>query len=529
MRERQLRKEAITDETATTSEPGTVPPVDRQLPVLLIDQGKIAWISDRFGSLFDLPTGEIPADRQEEIKDTLLERLASPAAFEEEYLAGSADTSSVHRKYDPDGEEMRSLLTWTRELTAGQYAGSTLVYCVDRNRIAGKDQRAETDLELARWAERAVGMGVWELDTETNTLTWTEGANHLFELPGQYAPTADDLSAYFFREDRDTAKELIEQCRATGRAFDATLRIVTAGGTQRWVRFTGTTLEPGESPGESSGDSPVIRGTFQDVTERREYERSWAAFDHRLRAAYREHVARIENEAGDLTTDVEGAGEAGVGTAETTGRYIRRHALELEKLLRTAGQIDDCRGGDEDLRECSVTELVTSVASAYGRLEPAASIDMLGDDVTAYCNPIQVETIVAVLLETTLDRAEGAPKLSLGVSDREDDFEMTLTATCGNWPDGFEGLLMSERADPTGDSAPSIRDDPRQDIAGFDDADVASAGIALRAVHTLIEDLSGEVDLEVHDPYGFVLTVRLPMEFDPSYSLFDEGDNEYRI
>ena len=67
-------------------------------------------------------------------------------------------------------------------------------------------------------------------------------------------PTLESALAFYHEDDRPVIGAAIERATETGEPFDATLRLVTADGQQRWVTVSGKAIR-------DSGE------TIQDVTQ----------------------------------------------------------------------------------------------------------------------------------------------------------------------------------------------------------------------------------------------------------------------
>jgi|GEM_PF-2512148 len=112
----------------------------------------------------------------------------------------------------------------------------------------------------------AIGrIGGWEHDLLSNAVTWTREIFKIVELETGIVPCQDELLNYYPPEDREVFGQAYLRAVKTGEPFDLELQIVTAKGRMRWARGIGT-------PEFKLGRCIKMRGTFQDITERKKME-----------------------------------------------------------------------------------------------------------------------------------------------------------------------------------------------------------------------------------------------------------------
>jgi diguanylate cyclase (GGDEF)-like protein len=125
-------------------------------------------------------------------------------------------------------------------------------------------------------AMAAARLGVWECDLTTEILQWSGGTYDLFEIERD-APLRRGRALTCYPDASLKALEAIRS-RAIERreGFNIDAEIITAKGTQRWIRITASV--------ECNGDRPArLFGIKQDITEERaqlERLRHLADFDH---------------------------------------------------------------------------------------------------------------------------------------------------------------------------------------------------------------------------------------------------------
>jgi formate hydrogenlyase transcriptional activator len=132
-------------------------------------------------------------------------------------------------------------------------------------------KHAEEDLwkrtEELKEAQRIATVGSWEWEPVTDTVIWSE---ELFRIYGR----DPSLPAANYREHRDLytpeswdrLRAAVEKCLETGKPYELELQAIRADGKVLWTSARGESLK------DSSGRVRKLRGTLQDITERRQAE-----------------------------------------------------------------------------------------------------------------------------------------------------------------------------------------------------------------------------------------------------------------
>jgi diguanylate cyclase (GGDEF)-like protein/PAS domain S-box-containing protein len=110
-------------------------------------------------------------------------------------------------------------------------------------------------------------IGAWEMDPATDAFTWTDEVGRIYETPLPQPFTRQDYLDLYSGEHRAQAEGALTAAIERGEPFDIELEIVTPGGKSKCVR---TICRPLLKDGRVAR----LRGTVQDVTERRRLEES---------------------------------------------------------------------------------------------------------------------------------------------------------------------------------------------------------------------------------------------------------------
>jgi diguanylate cyclase (GGDEF)-like protein/PAS domain S-box-containing protein len=134
-------------------------------------------------------------------------------------------------------------------------------------RREAEDQRllAERESELLEEVTSASGVGGWEYDIESGTVTWTRKTCEIHEVDEGFRPTVDMALSFYAPECRRQISDAVTKAIRTGDSWDLELPFVTAKGRKIWVRSAGRAI------GEN-GHVQRLVGAFQDITERKSSE-----------------------------------------------------------------------------------------------------------------------------------------------------------------------------------------------------------------------------------------------------------------
>jgi PAS domain S-box-containing protein len=137
-----------------------------------------------------------------------------------------------------------------------------------RDVTARKQRREELERsnQFLQDTQETARVGGWELDLRTESLRWTDEVYRIHGVGPEFEPTVEDAIAFYHPEDQTTIRDAVERVTTEGEPYDLELRIVIADDEVRWVSARG---EPRYEDGKIVG----VRGTFQDITDRKERER----------------------------------------------------------------------------------------------------------------------------------------------------------------------------------------------------------------------------------------------------------------
>ncbi|RJX44175.1 hypothetical protein DM826_03620 [Halonotius aquaticus] len=123
----------------------------------------------------------------------------------------------------------------------------------------------DRQVDLFTKAQDIANVGAWEYDLRTADLYWTDEVYQIYGLSTDVTITSERAIAAYHPADRPAIEDAFERAVADGDAYDLELRLIDDTDTVRWVRTRG-------EPQSDDGDVIRVRGTIQDITERKTRE-----------------------------------------------------------------------------------------------------------------------------------------------------------------------------------------------------------------------------------------------------------------
>jgi PAS domain S-box-containing protein len=128
------------------------------------------------------------------------------------------------------------------------------------------DTALRSERERLRLALDAGGMGDWEWDIATNSVSWSESLHEIFGMePGQFGGSFDDYLAVVHPEDRQRVLDTVAAAME-GDQFTMEHRANMPDGTFRWISSSGRVIR------DEQGTPVSMIGVANDITARMEAE-----------------------------------------------------------------------------------------------------------------------------------------------------------------------------------------------------------------------------------------------------------------
>jgi PAS domain S-box-containing protein len=167
--------------------------------------------------------------------------------------------------------------------------GHYLAYCQDISDRKWMEEALRSSEGRLAEAQRIAHIGSWEWDQRSDTILWSDEMYRLYERdPQSPVPAHDDFMTYIHPEDQG---KVVSRSKAIspGQRLDMEYRVLLSGGRVKWIH------DQSEIVTDAAGRSIMVRGTMQDITERKQAESQRETALAALRASEAQYRLLAEN------------------------------------------------------------------------------------------------------------------------------------------------------------------------------------------------------------------------------------------
>ncbi len=138
-------------------------------------------------------------------------------------------------------------------------------------------------------AQRLGRLGSWDWDAITDTITWSKEYYRIYGFdPTQHPPGYEDHLKAYTPESAARLDAAVKENMESGKPYVLDLELARTDGTQRWVTARSETKR------DSNGNVVGLRGTAQDITERKLGEEEIRKLNQELESRVIERTAQLE-------------------------------------------------------------------------------------------------------------------------------------------------------------------------------------------------------------------------------------------
>lgn len=214
----------------------------------------LGWPEDEFPHVFESWASTLHPDDLQPTLDAIQAHIKDKIPYDVEYRCCSKE--GTYRWFRARGEAF-----WDAEGTPLRMAGS--ISDITEQKLA--QQALRRSEELLNHSQRVAHIGGWELDLETNHLTWSDETKRIHDVPLTYVPTVETAIQFYAPDALPVITEAVQKAIAEGTPYDLELPLITATGRHIWVQAIGKVMR-------DHGQPKRLVGTFQDITQRRQDE-----------------------------------------------------------------------------------------------------------------------------------------------------------------------------------------------------------------------------------------------------------------
>lgn len=237
-------------------------------------------------------------------------------------------------------------------------------------RIEEKLRRSQAKLENA---QRIARVGDWDWDVANDTLSWSDAVYRIFGLSArEFGATLDAFTARIHPDDAQFVADSVNLA-LHGAPYSIDHRIVLPDGTPRWVH------ELAEVSFDADGRPTRMRGTVQDISERKQIEDELRQSRQLLRELSAHHEMVREEEKARIAREVH----------DELGQVLTALRMDVSLLLiRHGGESAELKERSESMKrlidraiQC-VRDVATNLRPYALNLGIVSALEWLAEDFT---------------------------------------------------------------------------------------------------------------------------------------------------
>jgi PAS domain S-box-containing protein len=370
--------------------------------------------------------------------------------------------------------------------------------------------------DLFRRAQQIANVGAWEFQVEAGSSElgpsesgssesgWgmvTEQTLAIHGLPPEAELSPEKSLSFYHSEDQPKIREALRRAVEEQKPYDLELRLEDANGTMRWVRTRG-------EPQTEDGDVVRVRGTIQDITDRKQRERRIQQARQEAEEAARIKTALLSNMNHELRTPLTsiltfaklidqnpGAADQFAGRVLGGARRLLYTLNTVMEFAELEGEVHtDQRSGTE--QRCQLDGTVRSVVADYRTQAQQKGIDVeveVSKEGPVRLDSHLVERVLTHLVDNSVKFTEDG-QITVRATVSEEELELQVHDT---------GVGIDS------DFLPRAFDEFAQASTGLS-RKYEGNGLGLTVAKRLVDRAGGDIEIESEAGKGTGVTACLP-------------------
>jgi len=294
------------------------------------------------------------------------------------------------------------------------YEGDSFVGSVgtlrDITHLKERERYLERQNDLFRKAQDIADVGAWEYDFITDDIYFSDEIYDIYGVDTDFTPEPEaDIERFYHPDDRDTVRKATRRALEVGEDYDIEVRITTGNGIDKWVRTRG-------KPEFANGTCQRVRGTIQDITDRKERERE-----------LQQQKERLEKFAGVVSHDLRNplnvvSGRLEIVQAECESPQFGTIEDAIARMERIIDDVLWLAHEGRDIGETQPVDLRQTAESAWAMVSDTAEnveflIDETGDRAMIDADADRLTQLLENIFRNTIDHGGSEVTVRLELTD----------------------------------------------------------------------------------------------------------------